>query len=477
MNRLRPHLFLLFLLTGLLSTFWLQACAPAVKSLGWDPVASPAGRSVVSLIADHQNSMEMYAVLRSGEFSASTDQGEHWDLRSLIAPGALVQSVVQHPEMRSRFFAATSAGLFESNDGGRNWTVSEFSPASPQPSCIALAFDPWEPRTMVASTGVGLFQSTTGGTTWQALAGTDPLRSLTIHPSLPGLIHGIRAEGGAVRSTDGGRTWKDLTAHFDASGTIIGQIIVHPEKPDLLCIGTGGGDLYRSDSGGDVWEVSHQGTGFSPVLSFARSGSDNETIYASNAEGILVSSDFGASWALLGRGTPRIPVSVVAVPDSSGDLLMLYGEATGVLRSGDRGATWTGVNDGLTGSLRFSLIRGTGDGTTLYAASGSALYRFRADSGWTDGSEGLPGTEVTGISISGSSDSLIYAATGSGPYFSSDGGVHWQPLGGSMAGTPFSLIEAHPSIANRLFGRTPGGMMISTDGGRSWNRTRPPMKE
>lgn len=475
-TRLRPPLSPFFLLTGLLPALWLQACAPARESITWEPVVSPPGRNLVSLAADHQNSRKLYAALRSGEFFASNDRGEQWDLRGRIVAGGSVRTVVQHPEVRGQFFAATSSGLSVSTDGGETWAISPLSSGT-QPSCLAIALDPWEPQMMVVSAETGLFRSTTGGHTWQGLPGTSPLQSLLIHPSRPGLIHGIRPEGGVVRSTDGGATWVDLTGHFDASGTVISQVIVKPDNPNVLCMGTGGGDLYRSETGGNEWELSHQGTGFSPVVSFAQSGSDNDTIFTSSGEGVLVSSDFGASWQSLGGTTPRTPVSLVVIPDSTGDLLMVYGEATGILRSGDKGETWRAINKGLPESVRFSLIRGTRDGTTLYAASGASLYRFRSDSGWISGSEGLPGTMVNGISISGSSDSLLYAATGSGPYYSNDAGLHWQPLGKTMTGTPFSFFEAHPSIANRLFGMTPGGMMISTDAGKSWNRTRPPMKE
>jgi photosystem II stability/assembly factor-like uncharacterized protein len=46
-----------------------------------------------------------------------------------------------------------------------------------------------------------------------------------------------------------------------------------------------------------------------------------------------------------------------------------------------------------------------------------------------------------------------------------------------MGGRAFSFIAAHPAITNRLIGMTESGMMISTDNGVSWNRTKPQLRD
>ena len=55
---------------------------------------------------------------------------------------------------------------------------------------------------------------------------------------------------GAYKSTDGGKTWKNmgLKDSFD-----IGQIAIHPTDPNIVLVGASRGGLWRTTNNGTSW--------------------------------------------------------------------------------------------------------------------------------------------------------------------------------------------------------------------------------
>ena len=89
--------------------------------------------------------------------------------------------------------------------------------------------------------------------------------SLTCHPSdpIPGRIYAAVEVGGVLASEDNGKTWHLVEGSdgkpdldFDSDTLIhpdVHSITVHPSSSDLITAATGGG-LYRSTDGGKSWK-------------------------------------------------------------------------------------------------------------------------------------------------------------------------------------------------------------------------------
>jgi len=139
-----------------------------------------------------------------------------------------------------------------------------------QLSGIAVA--PSDPQVVVVRTvNRGLLRSQDGGKSWQPANGrlhgaANAVRSVAIHPTNPDIM--LRAagnadpngiyQGGLFRTSDGGKSWKQLSLEcdFDAVGpsAICGAVLAFlPMNPDTILVGCETRGLFRSDDAGVNW--------------------------------------------------------------------------------------------------------------------------------------------------------------------------------------------------------------------------------
>jgi uncharacterized repeat protein (TIGR01451 family) len=223
-------------------------------------------------------------------------------------------------------------GLWESKDGGVNWTLIKPAPSTSL-GATDIRLDPQEPTTLYSSFwGDAIYKSTDGGATWNAIMNGLPAGNFT---SLPtrfslGLSHpasdaqatlytgfdwvdsttGKRQRGHVFKSTDGGATWAVLptgTAPFD---TVLDYCTTQcfydnviepdPNNPNIVFVaGSFGysmpiqsGGIFRSDDGGQTWE--NLGWDLHPdfhALAFDPNNSSNVLI--GNDGGVWFSPDRG----------------------------------------------------------------------------------------------------------------------------------------------------------------------------------------
>ena len=123
------------------------------------------------------------------------------------------------------YFGGVAGGLWKSTDGGGNWTpLFDKQPAA---SIGAIAVSESDPNIIYVGTGEGcirgnlasgdgVYKSTDGGRTWKnvGLRDSRQIGALIVNPRDPnvvlvaalGHVYGPNAERGVFRSTDGGAT-------------------------------------------------------------------------------------------------------------------------------------------------------------------------------------------------------------------------------------------------------------------------------
>lgn len=211
--------------------------------------------------------------------------------------------------------------------------------------------------TVAVATKTGVYTLALGEeNTARATALHHPLMALVASPERA-VLYGAAYKNGLHRSADAGRTWTLLegTESLD-----IRAIAVHPRNPDLLLVGTEPVALYESRDRGKSWhELSglrqhSQGRGWhfpmppnvAHVRTIALDPDDESVIYAGVEVGtVLRSADRGKSWTECPGPDPDIH-RVILQPGTSRVLLVATGH-DGVLRSDDAGATWRSINEGL----------------------------------------------------------------------------------------------------------------------------------
>ncbi len=169
---------------------------------------------------------------------------------------------------------------------------------------------------------------------------------------------GSATEGGpgrVFRTSDGGRTWADVSPG-GTEGLLFRDVEARSaRKAVVLAIGPGDASrIYRTTDGGTTWDqafVNDDPAAFYDCMAFYPGGRRG-LVMGDPVDGkfrILATDDFGRSWSVLpDDGMPEAPTEYGFA--ASGDCLVTSGRtayfgsgggAARVFRSDDRGLTWT----------------------------------------------------------------------------------------------------------------------------------------
>ena len=246
------------------------------------------------------------------------------------------------------YAGAASGGLWKTTDAGTHWkAIFDGQPVSSIGSVSVATSDPnvvWvgtgEPfiRSHI-SLGWGMFKSTDAGATWTraGLEQTGRISRIVIDPRDPervyvaalGHAYGPQPERGIFRTVDGGKTWEKVLFVNDSTGGA--DIIMDPSNPRIL---------YAS-----MWQIE--------IHTWGRES-------GGAGSGIWKSTDGGTTWKrLTEHGLPTKQVGKIQLAMSAANTQRVYAEIeTGdnapwhgketdgghLFRSEDAGATWTMVN-------------------------------------------------------------------------------------------------------------------------------------
>jgi hypothetical protein len=247
------------------------------------------------------------------------------------------------------------------------------------------------------------------------------------------------ASGILSRSTDGGRTWTDITpagAHDES----IWAVAAPPDAPGELFIGTTHARLFHSRD---------HGQNFKECAAFlSLPGRDRWTF----------------------APPPHIPHVRAITFDPADPSLMYVGvEEGGVFRSRNRGTTFEPLNKGLYPEVH-SLAVDPADPRRLYATTGRGFYRFEGSS-WKF--VGMKRPYVVPLLIDG--DGMLYTAGAAGAppswtavgadsmlFVSADHGYSFKPAvaaEGIWRGMIMALLESDV-CAGEVFGVTTDGKLL-----------------
>jgi Sortilin, neurotensin receptor 3, len=150
------------------------------------------------------------------------------------------------------FVAAASGGVWKSDDNG-----TRFRPVfdeQPVQSIGAIALDPKNTKNVWVGTGEswtrnsvsigdGIYKSTDGGETWThvglekseriAKIAVSPRNSDTVFVAVPGALWSDSPDRGLYKTSDGGKTWKQILKGSNLS-TGCTDLAIDPTNPDVM---------------------------------------------------------------------------------------------------------------------------------------------------------------------------------------------------------------------------------------------------
>ncbi len=334
-----------------------------------------------------------------------------------------VSGVASQPNVY--YFGGVAGGVWKSVNGGITW--EPIFDSQPIASIGALAVAPSNPDIIYVGTGEsdfrsdltygnGVYKSTDAGRTWKniGLKDSQHISRIVIDPRNPDVVmvaamgsaYGPSAERGVFRSTDGGTTWQKVLFRNEDSGTIditldldhpqtVWAALLHDRRPPWSAYppATISGAIYKSNDGGNVWN---------PVKG-----------------GGLPEGDWGRVGLAVARGTHG--QRVYALIDTKDG---------GLFKSDDGGQTWlrTGTDPRIRGRMWYfgELYVDPKNPDTVY---------------------------IPNVSI----------------YRSTDAGKTFVAIKGAPGGDDYHAMWIDPANPQRMIFGSDQGACVSVDGGRTWS--------
>jgi photosystem II stability/assembly factor-like uncharacterized protein len=318
---------------------------------------------------------------------------------------------------------------------------------------------------VAAATG-GLWKTDNEATTWQPVFEQGPATTIgdvAIAPSNPDIVwigtgeanifRSSQAGAGVYKSVDAGKTWQH--AGLTATSTIP-RILIHPSNPDIVYVAASGHEwtnngergVYKTTDGGRSWANVLFVDDKTGAIDLVMDPADPDTLYASTWQRIR------QKW-----NDPR------NFADYAG---------SGVHKSIDGGKSWTPINKGLPEAKFRGRI-----GLDVCRSSPNIVYAFVDNYELSREPTEEEKADPYGLPSSG----FIKGAT---VYRSEDKGATWTQMSGltpeqktfmerhsNTYGWVFGQIRVDPSDANTVY--TMGlGLNVSYDGGRTFKRLQTP---
>jgi photosystem II stability/assembly factor-like uncharacterized protein len=437
------------------------------------PAEHPELRNVNSVAVDPADPDVIYAGTWHLPWK-TRDGGRTW---RQVAAGMISDSDVMTLNIDRRdasgVYASACSGIYRSNDGAARWTKVPGIPASSRRT-RAFTQDPERPDTFYAGTTAGLWRSQDGLRTWTLVSEKDlVVNALAV---LPGgvLLAGTDAAG-VRRSDDRGATWTASNDGF--AERFVSEILF--DRGGRVVVGLLGDRFHsgvmQAPSLHGPWSRLGAGLEGREVLSLALLPGAQDTpaqVLAGTDDGVFLAPASGA-WRRLPTeidGLDERPrVAAVAVA-AMGSRAVLLATAQGVLRSTDRGRSWTRTHLGLARAVT-ALASSQRDTSLVLAATPLEIFRSRdAGATWERAGPAPAQSPLHKLALLPGRDEVVVGASARGLWLSSDQGRSWAPRGG---GLPRGHISG---LALDADGRTlvasnfdHGGLYESRDGGVSWN--------
>ena len=325
------------------------------------------------------------------------------------------------------YFGAAGGGVWKTNDAGRTWQpMMQHQQSS---SIGALAIAPSDPKVIYAGTGQvavrydilagnGVYKTTDGGKTWKNVGLKDSrhIGRILIDPHNPNRVL-VAALGNAFKpnkqrgvflTTNGGKTWKKVLFVDENTGAV--DLASDPEHPSVI---------YAA-----LWQMRMH-----PWL-------DYFSPQIGPGSGIYKSTDGGLHWKKLsGNGLPDVNLGRIGLAVARGSKgLIVYASIqaakgqSGLYRSDNGGKTWQYVN---------------------HKASLADSYFCR-------------------VTVNPENSKIVYVM-GRSIQRSDDGGKHFSVFKGSPGGDDYHFLWINPSDTTHMIAASDQGTAVTVNNGQSWS--------
>jgi photosystem II stability/assembly factor-like uncharacterized protein len=254
-------------------------------------------------------------------------------------------------------------------------------------------------------------------------------------------------------------------------GADVRALIVDPNEPDTLYLGTSGGEVYLSTNGAKAWTNPYHGTPFPGYivdnLAVDREGRLWVACWGLWGGGVIaVSNDRGRTWTRRDAGLEDFSVRTIVI-DPHDATFVVAGGLTGVYRSTDAGVTWEKISD-QENVESLAIDPRTHD--RIYVGTWRQGQRTE-DGGktWKLINNGMVlDTDMFQILVEHDDPDSVWVSTCGWVYNSADRGDKWTRYRDGFNNRRIHDIEVDPCNRDAVYAGSVAGLYRSDDRGKSW---------
>ncbi len=431
---------------------------------------------VVRAIAQSKSNPNILVAGATDGVYRSEDSGNHWvrispekhdDLRNF-------DSIAVDPHDSNIIYAGTYHLPWKTVDGGKNWAPVHTGMVDDS-DVMSITIDQNDASHIFASACSGIYHSADGAANWNKFKGIPKDSRRTVHilqdPKRAATVYAATTEG-LWKTSDDGANWRLITP---VSWSIL-SMIIDPENPDRLILGTERLGIQISDNGGQTYRASNLGFSHRRIVDAAVDPQHPEralVVLTRNFDPVLETNDSGHTWTSLATGLKSGPPRhVFASPDG----WMAAPGPGGLLRYDAAKSSWMPVNQ---------VTEKAGPART---ASSTTLKKVSAQSAKTAGAKPAANSARTAamkstfpfhakVNDMAFGHDAWYAATDDGLFVSRNRGLDWTAV--SLGLNPQPAATSSASTASIRAVRTGGSdlsiwaltsrqLEVSGDGGKTW---------
>jgi photosystem II stability/assembly factor-like uncharacterized protein len=349
----------------------------------------------------------------------------------------------------ARLYIVGDHGTILSSPDGLSWSTQVSGSLSDLNAVFAI-----DSKHAIAVGDFGTILTTQdAGATWVAQP-NDLYQNLHAIWGIKDTLYLAGADGLLLRSTNAGASWTKLKTSTQAKL----QGIWGSSSTDLYVVGKE--TVLHSINSGQTWEQLDVGAidDFNSIW-----GASAKEIYITQTEGkIYATQNAGQSWTRINTNREAL---YAILGDTTQKPLALSDE--GILHSSDKGATWTLLKR--TKAMHSGLLRGDG---ALYFVGGGEIVTFGpSTSAWSQTESGLAKSLRT---LWGDSDGLFVSSYAGDLLYSKDG-ARWTKI--SDKDTP-KIVSLWGADVRALFAVAADfALYLSTDQGKTWSKVKLPAEK
>jgi photosystem II stability/assembly factor-like uncharacterized protein len=376
----------------------------------------------IDSIAQKKNKPDTTKKEDSGPFQSSTFKGLAFrSIGPALTSGRIVDLAVNPKNFAEYYVASASGGVWKTSDAGITFNPVFDDAASFSIGCVTI--DPNNTNVVwvgsgennnqrVVGYGDGVYKSEDGGKSWKnvGLKNSEHIGKIVVDPNNSDIVY-VAAYGpvwkdggerGIYKTTDGGKTWKQVLNVSEHTG--FNEIHIDPRNSNLL------------------YATAHQRQ--RKVFTYIGGGPESA---------LYKSTDAGATWSKITKGLPadvdygRIALAISPVnPDMVYAMIEAANGKGGIFASSDRGASWEKRGSHVTsGNYYVEIFADPKDENKLYSMDTYSKVSLDGGRTWTNIGEKNKHVDNHVIWIDPTNTTHVLEGCDGGLYESYDGGKNW----------------------------------------------------